>query len=334
MSPTVVGQVVQLSFSAPQASWQGLFDRLEVWRAPSVDGPYVELTAPVWTGARIPGDLLGSPPLSPPTGPGVILVGKKLSVLINEQTQVDVTFTGTDPLTYSVASSQITAQGEGIISSFIAADGRVVIQTFAPGNSTILRVLPTDAAALLGLPTTEPACVNYGKDARLQLVQGVDAYSFTDAHGDPSYFYKARLDNSFNGNLSAFSTPFPAQTTGVLDGSALILGTVDIVDMQGRPVQNREVSLFTKFTGLVAGGFVVTPTDLRKLTDSNGHVEFPLLRGTTVVVSVAGTQLQRDVTVPTDPTLTSFNLLDPTVGTDDVFTVQVPDIDFAVRRAL
>src|ERR1019366_9194787 len=146
--------------------------------------------------------------------------------------------------------------GKGLISSFIAADGRVVIQTFEPGNKAILRILPTDAASLLGLPTTEPDSVNYGKDARVQLDVGSDAYSFTDTHGDPSYFYKARLDNSFNGNLSIFSTPFPAQTTGVIDPSLLIVGTVDIVDMQGRSVHNREVSIFTRFTGIIAGRFV------------------------------------------------------------------------------
>jgi hypothetical protein len=70
------------------------------------------------------------------------------------------------------------------------------------------------------------------------------------------------------------------------------------------------------------------------LTDSSGRVEFPLVRGLGVTVSVAGTSLVRDITVPVDITVDIFNLFDPTIGTDDNFRVQVPELDYAIRRTL
>lgn len=331
---SIVGQAIQLSLQAASADWAGLFDRLEVWRSTSgASGPYVELTAPVWLGARLPSDILEEPPAVPPTGASVNIVGMRISFLVNETTEVDVTFTGTNPLSYAQAAAQITAGGSGLIKSFVSSHGRLVVETIDPGNKTILRVLPTDAAALLGLPTTDPA-YSYGKDARIALTGSSTAYSFSDVHGDVEYFYKTRFSNSVNNNVSNFSVPFAAKTGGVVDKSLLIIGVVDLVDVQGRPVQNREVSIYTKFQGVVMDGRAMVSMDAKSLTDVNGHVSFPLVRGSQITVSISGTQLVRDITVPTDPLLTSFNLLDPAVGTDDVFVVQVPNIDFAVRRSL
>jgi len=333
-TPTVIGQLVELQLRAAEDDWNGFFDRLEVWRGPLASGPFVEVTAPQWVGARIPADVVGDPPPAPPAGPLVALAGKTLSLLINERTRLDVSFSGPAPITHAAAVAQINAQSQGLITSFVASDGRVVLQTMQPGNAAILRVIPTDAAALLGLPTTEPDAVAYGKAPRIALVSGTDVYGFTDDHSDPSFFYQTRFSNSSNGDVSSFSTPFPASGTSVLDASLLILGVIDIVDLQGRPIENREVSISTKFTGEIADGRGVMPATQRILTDENGHAEISLIRGMKVMVSVAGSQLTRDVLVPTDPTLTFFRLLDPGVGSDDVFAVQKPKIDFAVRRSL
>lgn len=326
--PTITGQVVELQFRVNDADWLGLFDRLEVWRGPSIDGPYTELTAVQWRGARVPVD--GGDP-SAATGPGLTLAGKTISLLLNELTQVDITLAGPDPLTLADVATQINA-GTHLVRSWVASDGRLVIETVEPGNVAILHILSTDGASLVGLPTALPSSVGYGKDARLQLIAGQIVYPFVDFHSDPSFFYKTRFRNVNEGTLSAFS--LPVQKNTVVDPSQLILGTLDLVDARGRPVQNREVSISSKFTGTLVNGRGLVPVDQTALTDVNGHVEFYLLRGLSITVSIAGTRLARDVTVPTDPALLSFSLLDPSVGTDDVFAVQVPDIDFAVRRAL
>lgn len=331
--PTVAGQVIRLQLRANKDDWSGFFDRLEVWRGDAATGPFTELTAPQWVGARIP-DIQGDPPPVPPAGDSVALSGKTLSLLVNEKVPIDITFTGSDPITYATAVTQINAGGQGLVSAFVSADGHVVLQTAAPGTETILRVVPTDAAALLGLPTTLPSAVAYGKTARSVLIADLDVYDFVDYHGDPTFFYRTRFSNSLNGDVSEFSPPFPGGGSAVLDPSLLILGVIDIIDLQGRPIQNREISISTKFTGVVAEGRAVMPRDQVALTDASGHAEFTLIRGMTITVAVAGSQIVRDVVVPSDPALTFFRLLDASVGSDDVFVVQKPQIDYAVRRSL
>jgi len=51
-------------------------------------------------------------------------------------------------------------------------------------------------------------------------------------------------------------------------------------------------------------------------------------------VAIAGTDIVRDVTTPEDPNVVVFDMLDPAYGHDDLFSVQKPSIDYAVRRTL
>jgi len=75
-------------------------------------------------------------------------------------------------------------------------------------------------------------------------------------------------------------------------------------------------------------------TDLVGTTDRDGHVEFMLVRGQSISVAVVGTDLIRTFTVPVDLTVLSFQLLDPTLSSNDVFRVQVPTLVYAERRTL
>jgi hypothetical protein len=83
---------------------------------------------------------------------------------------------------------------------------------------------------------------------------------------------------------------------------------------------------------LAIGEMVVDFSDQRLHTDENGYCSLLLLRGVPVSVGIAGTALVRDITPPSDPTVQSFNLFDPSVGTDDAFSVQVPEINIAERQ--
>lgn len=336
MIPSVLGQVVQLSLQAPSSDWVGLFDHLEVWRSTQgPSGPYMEMTAPSWLTPTFPSDLYGqSAPVTPVSGPQVPIVGLTLELLIDEETPVTITFTGTNPLTFTQASTQVNSQGEGQLRSFVWSDGRFVLMGREPGNKAILHITGGDAAPLLGLPTDPYGSVAYGKDARIELYQNQTVYPFTDYHGDLCYWYKTRFVQQSTSNVSDFSLPFSASSASIVNTSNLVLGTIDLVDLQGKPLQNREISLYTRFGGTVLGTTGVAPRDVKMLTDQNGHAQFQLLRGLQVTVAVAGTQLVRDITVPTELTVTSFSLLDPGVGSNDVFVVQVPDVDFVVRRTL
>jgi len=333
---SVLGQVIQFSLQASPASWAGLFDHLEVWRSSlGADGPYMEMTAESWLPPTIPADLYGqSPPPVPVTGAQVAVSGLSLSLLLDETTALTVTFTGTNPLTFHQAATQIATQCGGLVTAFVWTDGRMVLVAKEPGNKAILRITGGDAAPLLGLPTTEPDTVAYGKDSRIELLTSQQIYPFVDFHGDSSFWYKTRFLQASSGNVSDYSLPFSVNSSSIVDPSKVIVGTLDLVDARGVAVENREISISVKFGGNVIGAVGVIPRDIRGLTDENGHVEFPLLRGLQITMAIAGTQLVRDITVPADPTLPNFNLLDPGVGGNDVFQVQVPNVDFVVRRSL
>lgn len=334
--PTVAGQVLELTLQAAQGTWVGKFDQLEVWRSTSgAAGPYTELTAVSWQVPTFPSDLYEAVAPSPAlSGPLAAVGGLALDIISDEMVDLSMIFDGSGLVSLGDIATEIGEKSNQVLTAFVWTDGRLVVRGKEPGSAAILRVAGGDAAPLLGLATEPPDSVAYGRDARISLIANVDSYSFTDAHGDPSYFYKTRYRQASTGKVSNFSSAFSACLPASSPSSALILGTLDLVDAQGRPVQNREVAISVKFGGSVVGSAAVIPRDISKLTDSRGHVEFQLLRGLLVSVAVAGTQLVRDVTVPTDPSLHTFNLLDPAVGSNDVFTVQVPDIDYAVRRHL
>jgi len=326
--------IIQLVFSFDTASWEGLFDRLEVWRSRgTADGPYEPLHDVSWMPARLPPNTPGSPPSPPQTGPSAVLVGKTLKFLIDEMVPVSVTFTGTDPLNYGQAATQIQAQSNGLLTAFVLGSA-LIVQTVEPGIKAILRCVGGDPAPLLGLATTEPSSLAYGRDARIVLKQGEQNYGFTDPHGDTSYFYKARFVNSFTGATNDYSLPVQGIIQSGLDISNLVRCYIDVVDMTGNAVVGQELLVYNAFNGQQVQGKVITGGSVTKLTDSQGHAEVFLARGLLVSVSVGGTPLARQVTIPADPAIESLNLLAAASGNDDLFTVQVPVIPFAVRRTL
>jgi hypothetical protein len=118
--------------------------------------------------------------------------------------------------------------------------------------------------------------------------------------------------------------------------SNLALGQLDLVDGSGKPVSDRTVFIEVPFSGAVIDDTkVVANQKLSKKTDANGHVEFLLVRGMDITVAIAGTNLIKSLTVPTDSSIETFSLMDPSLSEDnDYFKVRVPDIPFAERRSL
>lgn len=334
MTTIATNEAVRLDIAVDEAAWEGQFDSLELWRARlSEGGPYEALMGDGWAAARIP-TITGDPPSPSQSGPSVPLVGKKLELLIDEKDAVSVTFTGSNPLTFGQAATQIASGSAGKIRSFVL-NGRLIVETLTAGASVSLRVVGGDAAPLLNLPTSEPDSVAFGLDARLVLVKGVSAYSYTDKNSSKEFFYKARFYNSADKTVSEFGAPFTGKFIAGVSSSHLVLGYADFVDMNGAARANQELLIYTRADGTIIDGKVVVPSEAtRVLTDTTGHVEISLIRGTKVTVAVAGTDLVRDIDVPTDPAITSFNLLDPTKGKNDLFKVQVPQIEYAARRSL
>jgi len=328
-----VGVELQLDLNVRGPQWEGIFDSLEVWRSRDKDtGPYEALTSDTWARARIP---RGSPeaPITPVSGPSANVNGLELLLRVNEETDITVTFATANPLTYGQAAGEITAQGQGLVRSYVVGN-ILVVETLEVGNGALLRVVGGDAAPLLGLPTAEPLSFAFGREARSQLVVGKETYPFVDKHGDESYFYKTRFYNARTNTAGAFGLPFNSKSAASLSASSLVVATVDLVDSRGVALANRAVLLRPQFRGVPVDGKTVVDGDIQRLTDSDGHVEFVLVRGQVFTVAIAGTDVVRDFTAPTDASVTSFNMLDPSLSSDDVFNVQKPDLRFAARRSI
>lgn len=343
MSPTnfqpkppaiLTGQRFELDFTILPSQWQGAFDRLEVWRSMSTKyGPYVALHGSAWAPATIPNGF-SQPPSG--TGPSVFISGDALTLNVggpNGITSISVTFTGSNPLTYAQAAIQIAAGANGLLTSYVSGD-TLVIQTVSVGEGVFLQITGGDAAPLLGLPTQEPDSLAFGQDARIVLTNTQEQYEFVDANGSSNYWYKTRFYNSFNQLTSDYSLPFQGPQAPGLPQSSLVLCYVNLVDLNGNPFANQEVLLYSRFSGVQVGTQTVTGGSQKLLTDVTGYAQAMLPRGLAVTVSIPGTSLARDFVVPTDPTVQSISMFDPTVSHDDLFTVQHPVIPYAVRRTL
>lgn len=324
----------KLDFFIPKRAWYGLWDRLEVWRSRSTpSGPYDALNGDTWTPATLP---LGSPtvPPSPPqTGAYITIVGTTITFLVDEASAVSITFTGTDPLTLAQVATQIAAQSNQLLSSYVD-NGQVIAQTIQPGEISVLRCTGGTAAPLLGFPTTEPGSVAFGLDARIVLLPTQELYSQVDANGNDLFFYKTRFYNSSTGLFSDYSLPSQAISPVGISPDGLVRCYVELVDLSGSAIYGAEVLIESAFGGLQVEGKTVVGGQVVLHTDRNGHAELLIPRGTSLTVAIGGTDLVRDVVVPTDSTITAFNLLAPGSGTNDVFAVAEQNIDYAVRRSI
>lgn len=342
VSPVLVGEedpqfsyeVINLRVVVQESVFAGVFDQLEIWRSRNGEaGPFEEATAGSWLPARVPA---GAPdaPATPETGRSAALSGLSLELLV-KGSPLSVTFSGGGPLTYAAAASQVNVQGAGQVAAYVAGDGTFVLQTVGAGTEETLQVLESEAAPLLGLPTTEPGSLAFGRDTRISLRHGVEEYLFTDLRGARELFYKTRFRNRNTGATSEFSQVYSVgQAIGLGD---LVCGKLELVGLDGRPLANHSVVVFNRlnFALHASTGKLVASQTLSKLTDRNGAAQFFLVRGVKVTVSIPGTDIVRDITVPTDPAVKVFGLLDAAVGDgDDVFKVQVPDIIYAERRSL
>lgn len=325
---------VTLEILAREEDWLGTFDQVEVWRSRgTADGPYAELTAQDWLQARIPMDASdqGATPVDPP----VYVTGKQLDVISRERDVVSVVFSGADPLQLSTVAAQITAAGRRLVQAYVDPNGNLVLESVGYGATSTIRALPGDGATVLGLPTTLPDSQGFGRDARLALTQGREVYSFVDSFGDVSFWYRFRLRNRTTGVVSEFTAPFQVGAGTAVETSNVILGELDLMDLEGSPLVGRDVRIARDYPPQLVSGVVVAAREELKYTDQFGHVEFILLRGQPITLAIAGTDMVVKVTPPTDQSVAKFNLLDTTYITqDDYFTTRVANLPFAARRSL
>ncbi len=322
MAGLATGQVLRFPIFVDPDVVTGYFDQIEVWRSRTTEaGPYEEITDAQYEPAD---HTIVSRPY--------YVDGKQLKLQVGEQHDVVVTFSGTNPISASTIASQIQAQSFNLLRSYVLGS-EIIIETAQPGAAAVLRVVSSDAAAILGLNALEPEALAFGHDVRIPIIDGIGQYTIVDPHGSSDYFYKTRYRNRLSAAVSDFSDVITGESSGV-DPSKRIRGYVKLVDVQGRPLSDWTVLVSHSFHGEFAEEHTIIGSPIQKLTDSSGEAEFWFLRGLKLTVALAGTQVVRDITVPSDPTVYSFNLLAPEVGSDDVFVVQVPQVPWAERRSL
>lgn len=320
---------VDITVSVKDEDWIGRFDRLGVYRSTTgPSGPFEEITADNWLPPRVPASALDAPS-SPVTGALVNIVGTELKLVIFGE-PFTVVFTGSDPLTFSQAAGQIVAQGGGLLKSYVDTNGQLVIEALFPGISSTLTVLASDGATLLSLPLT----TSYGRDPRPVLTPGQILYSLRDGSGQRDYHYRTRFHSSTTGGQSEPSASSSPKNAVGVSVSNVIVGYLDLVQQDGRALEGAEVHLFNEAVGPLVDGRLVTGQSRVKYTDEAGHIEFQVVRGQKLTLSVQGTTHVRTFTVPTDPTISRFSFFDPSIADEDVFRVSVPEIISAERRTL
>ena len=338
---TVVGEetsteLVQLNICVENSDWEGFFDRIEVQRSRGLStGPFEDLTASTWAPARVPADG-GNEPAIPVLGPTVDAVGDDIDLCINETDEYTITLTdpGTGVINYAEAAAQITAALPQLVRAGVDADGTLVIQTCQAGTAASLQITGGDGAAKLGLPLALPDSLSYGKDARIALLKDKESYTFFDIRGNSSYFYRTRFFNSTNNTASDYSNPQPANQAAGVSASELVCGRVRLAGLNGKALSDVRVRVFTTPQLNQVDGFLITGGALEAITGNDGTAQFSLVRGTAVTVAIDGTDLVREIVVPSDTEEGLFNLLDPSIGPDDYFRVKQPNIEYAQRRSL
>ena|SRR5688572_9516046 len=320
---------VNIQIFTSNDDWLGLYNRLKVYRSKTgASGPFEEITDEAWVAPRIPDDA-GDEPSSPVTGSLVNIVGKELEMTLDGDELLFV-FTGSDPLTLSQVATQIEAQSNNHVNSYVDSHGQLVVEAVQPGLASQIEVLESEGATILELPVTK----EQGNDTRLALDIDQTHYSLVDPFGNKDYYYRTRFFNSATGaqsEASVASTPRP--NLGVSLGN-VVIGYAQISLANGLAAEHTEVILSPESDGTLTDGRLIVGSASKQHTDEHGYAEFKVVRGQRYTVSVSGTQLVRTITVPVDPTITSFSLFDSSIADDDVFTVSVPEIVIAERRTL
>ncbi len=296
----------------------GLFDQIQVHRSEVGElGPYTEITGAADAAAT----LLGS--VSAP----FTLNGKTLILKVDDGSEQTITFATADPINVDDTVDFINDNLTG--ATAVEEVGAVRLTSDTLGTSSLLEIVGGTALADLGFTVGDK---DNGEDARVDLVPGQADYEYDDQSGDADYWYQTRYYNTGSGSTSSFSDPIQGDIGSIIGASYLIKGTLDLATLDGAPIEDRRITFHPVYvpSGLVVDDIGVVRGDIEVYTDAAGHAEVMLVKGATVDVTISGTGITRQITVPS--TGTEFDVLSEIAAADDIFQIQTPDISAAVRR--
>jgi hypothetical protein len=297
----------------------GLFDKIQVHRSESGElGPFYEITATAAQAASLTGSVSSS----------FTVNGLTLKLKVDEGAEQIITFVTADPISVDDLVDFVNLHLSGATSS--ESVGKLKISSDVTGTRSVVEITGGTALAALGFLVGDR---DTGEDARISLQVGVTEYQYDDQSGDPDFYYKVRYYNSGTTAVSDFGPAVKGDVGSVLPPSDLIKAVVDLASLDGKPVVDREVAFYNKYVPpLVLSDYMIIGAEVKLYTDQLGHAETMLVKGSKVVVSIAGTNIVREIVVPT--TGTEFKVNDAIAAADDLFQIQIPDIPAAVRRTL
>jgi hypothetical protein len=126
------------------------------------------------------------------------------------------------------------------------------------------------------------------------------------------------LTSHFTPTVSSPTTPAICTISGFL------------LRMNGLPMPDIEVVVEQVGGPISSAGSVFFKDKLIYVTDKNGFVQFSLIQGVEVVITIYANSLRRRVTVPATSTANLFTLMS---SADDPFDIVVPTIPDAIRRS-
>lgn len=296
-----------------------LFGLIQVHRSEAGElGPYSEITGP----APAPATLLGTE-----TG-NFTLNGLTLKLKVDQGSEQEIVFVTADPIN---ADDTVDFINDHLTDAVASEEGGAVrLTSDSLGTASVLEITGGTALTELGFTLDQK---DNGEDSRITLQAGVATYYYDDQSGDPDFYYKVRYFNSLNDQVSDFGPASKGDVGSVLPPSDLIKATVKLAALDGRPVTDRLVAFYNKYVPpAVFSEYLLADREVTIITDQVGYAETMLVKGSHVVVSIAGTSIVRHITVPSSGT--EFAVNDAVAAADDLFQIQIPDVPAAVRRTL
>ena len=135
------------------------------------------------------------------------------------------------------------------------------------------------------------------------------------------------VNNNFTVNVESFAAVF---TSATAPASTCLL-SASLFDFEGLPLIGNDVIVeLHQGPSNFSGSGVFGQSKVFK-TDTNGYVEFNILQGTVVTISVVGHSFRRKVTVPALATANFITLAAASADLFDIVEVSIPD---APRRSI
>jgi hypothetical protein len=125
---------------------------------------------------------------------------------------------------------------------------------------------------------------------------------------------------------------FEPTITSAPEAASMCTLYATLYHMDGTPVRHATVHVGLVHRPQLFSGTAVFDTQRIYKTDSNGYVEFSLVQGIKVDISIAPLSLRRRVDVPTSAGPT--NLMTLLSGADDPFDIITPNIAIAPKRTI